>query len=51
MASRYHFRITSPSDHFRLRILQTDDDGPLLAASFAASRRCLLARSAPACQL
>jgi uncharacterized protein len=39
MAARYHFRITPPSDYFRLRILQTDDDGPLLATTFSAARR------------
>jgi len=45
MASRYHFRISPPSDYFRLRILQTDDNGPLLAATFAGSRRRLTSAS------
>jgi len=45
MRARYHFRISPPSDHFRLRILETDDDGPLLAASFAGSRRRLTSAS------
>jgi len=39
MAARYHFRISPPSNYFRLRILETDGDGPLLAATFSASRR------------
>jgi uncharacterized protein len=45
MASRYHFRISPPSDYFRLRILQTDEDGPLLAATFAGARRRLTSAS------
>ena len=45
MAGRYHFRISPPSDYFRLRILQTDDNGPLLAATFAGSRRRLTSAS------
>ena len=39
MATRYHFRISPPSRHFRLHILETDAHGPLLAASFSAARR------------
>jgi DUF1365 family protein len=45
MATRYHFRISPPSDYFRLRILETDDDGPLLAATFAGSRHRLTSAS------
>jgi DUF1365 family protein len=45
MASRYHFHIVPPSDYFRLRILQTDEDGPLLAATFAGARRRLTSAS------
>jgi DUF1365 family protein len=45
MTARYHFRISPPSDHLRLRILQTNDDDPLLAATFAASRRRLTSAS------
>jgi DUF1365 family protein len=39
MAMRYHFRITAPGQHVRLRILETDRDGPLLAATFSGQRR------------
>jgi DUF1365 family protein len=45
MATRYHFRISPPSNHLRLRILETDGDGPLLAAAFAASRHRLTSAS------
>jgi uncharacterized protein len=38
MAMRYHFRISPPEDHVRLRILETDREGPLLAATFAGLR-------------
>jgi hypothetical protein len=31
---RYHFRISRPADTVRIRILETDPDGPLLAATF-----------------
>ena len=34
MAARYHFRISPPGEDINLRILQTDGDGPLLAATF-----------------
>jgi uncharacterized protein len=39
MAMRYHFRIVPPGDRVKLRILETDRDGPLLAASFQGRRR------------
>jgi len=39
MATRYHFHILPPSDTFRLRILETDGDGPLLAATFSGARQ------------
>ncbi|MBR1220260.1 DUF1365 domain-containing protein [Bradyrhizobium sp. U87765 SZCCT0131] len=39
MAMRYHFRIVPPADRVRLRILETDPDGPLLAATFSGQRR------------
>jgi uncharacterized protein len=49
MAMRYHFRVSPPGDRVKLRILETDRDGPLLAASFSGRRRALttatLARS------
>jgi len=41
MAMRYHFRVLPPSDTVRLRILETDHDGPLLAATFSGRRRAL----------
>ncbi|MET0278864.1 MAG: DUF1365 domain-containing protein [Pseudorhodoplanes sp.] len=34
MEMRYHFRLTSPGDDLKVRILETDRDGPLLAATF-----------------
>src|ERR1700733_14125021 len=34
MAMRYHFRVTPPNDCVRLRILETDSEGPLLSAWF-----------------
>ncbi|WP_022722738.1 DUF1365 domain-containing protein [Rhodopseudomonas sp. B29] len=39
MAMRYHFRIGPPGDTVRLRILETDSAGPLLAATFSGTRR------------
>jgi DUF1365 family protein len=41
MAMRYHFRITLSDDYVRLRILETDREGPLLAATFSGRRRAL----------
>jgi DUF1365 family protein len=41
MAMRYHFRVRPPSDTVKLRILETDRDGPLLAATFNGRRRAL----------
>ncbi len=41
MAMRYHFRVLPPRDCVRLRILETDRDGPLLAATFSGERRAL----------
>jgi DUF1365 family protein len=41
MAMRYHFRVLPPGEHVRLRILETDRDGPLLAATFNGRRRAL----------
>ncbi len=34
MDMRYHFRMTPPGDDLKVRILETDRDGPLLAATF-----------------
>lgn len=39
MAMRYHFRVVPPADTVRLRILETDARGPLLAATFCGRRR------------
>jgi len=41
MAMRYHFRVLPPSETVKLRILETDCDGPLLAATFNGRRRAL----------
>ena len=41
MAMRYHFRLTLPKDHVKLRILETDSEGPLLSATFNGYRRIL----------
>jgi uncharacterized protein len=41
MAMRYHFRILPPGDSVKLRILETDRDGPLLAATFSGTRQAL----------
>jgi hypothetical protein len=38
MAMRYHFRLTPPGEQIRLRILETDREGPLLAATFSGRR-------------
>ncbi|QPF88553.1 DUF1365 domain-containing protein [Bradyrhizobium commune] len=45
MAMRYHFRVQPPSGTVRLRILETDRDGPLLAATFNGRRRALTSRA------
>ena len=39
MPMRYHFRVLPPSDTVKLRILESDRDGPLLAATFNGRRR------------
>jgi DUF1365 family protein len=41
MAMRYHFRVSPPGESVRLRILETDHGGPLLAATFNGRRRAL----------
>jgi DUF1365 family protein len=41
MAMRYHFRISPPAETVKLRILETDADGPLLAATFHGRRATL----------
>jgi uncharacterized protein len=40
-ATRYHFRVLPPGEHVKLRILETDREGPLLAATFNGRRRTL----------
>lgn len=37
MAMRYHFRISEPGSQIRWRILETDAEGPMLAATFSGS--------------
>lgn len=44
MAIRYHFRVLPPGERVQLRILETDREGPLLAATFNGSRRALNTR-------
>lgn len=39
MAVRYHFRVLPPGECVKLRILATDREGPLLAATFSGRRR------------
>jgi uncharacterized protein len=41
MAMRYHFRVALPKDRVKLRILETDSEGPLLSATFNGHRRAL----------
>jgi DUF1365 family protein len=41
MAMRYQFRVRPPDARVQLRILETDREGPLLAATFNGSRRAL----------
>lgn len=38
MQMRYHFRLTPPGDELKIRILETDSEGPLLAATFHGRR-------------
>ena len=44
MAMRYHFRVLPPEERVQLRILETDREGPLLAATFNGRRRALNTR-------
>ena len=41
MAMRYHFRVMLPQDRVKLRILETNSEGPLLSATFNGHRRIL----------
>jgi uncharacterized protein len=45
MAMHYHFRLLPPSDTVKLRILESDREGPLLAATFNGRRRALTSRA------
>jgi hypothetical protein len=45
MATRYRFRISPPDEEVRLRILEVDAGGPLLAATFSGRRRSLTTRT------
>ena len=38
MGMRYHFRLRPPGDSVAVRILETDSDGPILAATFIGAR-------------
>jgi DUF1365 family protein len=38
MAMRYYFRVTAPRDFVKLRILETDAEGPILSATFNGKR-------------
>ena len=42
---RYHFRINPPAETVKLRILETDEQGPLLVATFSGRRRALTTAS------
>jgi DUF1365 family protein len=39
METRYRFRLVAPQEHVKLRILETDSEGPLLSATFNGRRR------------
>jgi DUF1365 family protein len=41
MTARYHFRVLPPRRRVQIRILETDNNGPLLAATFSGERRAL----------
>ncbi|MEW6767670.1 MAG: DUF1365 domain-containing protein [Pseudomonadota bacterium] len=45
MAMRYYFRVSPPEDSVKLRILETDSEGPLLSATFHGSRKPLTTAS------
>ncbi|HTB04023.1 MAG TPA: DUF1365 domain-containing protein [Bradyrhizobium sp.] len=45
MAMHYCFRVSPPGENVKLRILETDREGPLLAASFSGRRQRLTTRS------
>lgn len=41
MAMRYHFHVSPPAAQVKLRILETDADGPVLSATFSGRRHAL----------
>ena len=45
MPMRYYFRVQPPGETVKLRILETDSEGPLLAATFIGKWRALTSRS------
>lgn len=45
MATRYHFRMLPPGAEIRWRILETDDEGPLLSATFSGQQAPLTSAS------
>jgi DUF1365 family protein len=45
MEMRYYFRVTPPQESVKLRILETDPDGPILSATFNGKRAPLTSRS------
>jgi hypothetical protein len=45
MAMRYRFRVSPPGEQVKLRILETDREGPLLAATFVGRHRALSTRA------
>jgi DUF1365 family protein len=45
MAMQYHFRVSPPGDDVKVRILETDPTGPLLAATFHGRKRALTSAS------
>lgn len=44
MGMRYHFRMLPPAEEVKIRILETDADGPLLSATFVGRRHALTNR-------
>ena len=45
MKAQYNFRLTPPSETLNFRILERDDDGPLLSATFAGKAKVLTTRN------
>ncbi|MEP3436464.1 MAG: DUF1365 domain-containing protein [Hoeflea sp.] len=48
---RYNFRMNLPAERIKWRILETDQDGPLLAATYNGARRSMSTASISACLL